>query len=222
MYNKICEKLKDGGADIVGCSYWEDTPFPGLYYAVSFGVRLSDAVIDTISEEGPSKTYFHHYRTVNTLLDSLSLSLIILLQREGYNAANIPASQSIEGYRGLFSHKAAAVKAGLGWIGKNAMFISREIGPRVRLATVFTDFPLPVTEHEYIDGCKACTVCKDKCPSGAISGLSWYPGINYGDFFDPELCSTYMKDKFKNIGRGAVCGICMRFCPYGMRGKSNG
>ena len=115
--------LTSGGAEAVGCSYWEDTPFPGLNYAISFCVRLSDAIIDTISEEGPSKTYFHHYRTVNALLDSLSLSVIIRLQREGYNAANVPASQSIEGYRGLFSHKAGAVAAGLGWIGKNAMFI---------------------------------------------------------------------------------------------------
>ena len=220
MYNKICEMLTSGGAEAVGCSYWEDTPFPGLNYAISFCVRLSDAIIDTISEEGPSKTYFHHYRTVNALLDSLSLSVIIRLQREGYNAANVPASQSIEGYRGLFSHKAGAVAAGLGWIGKNAMFISRERGPRVRLATVFTDLRLPVEDHEYKDGCGACTVCRDKCPSGAIAGVNWSRELNYSDFFDPELCSAYMKDKFKNIGRGAVCGICMRFCPYGMRRKN--
>lgn len=220
MYDKLCEELKEGGAEIIGCSYWEDTPYKGLLYAVSFGVRLSDAIIDTINEEGPSKTYFHHYRTVNALLDSLALRTVILLQRNGFNAANIPASQSVEGYRGLFSHKAAAVKSGLGWIGKNAMFISREIGPRVRLATVFTDMPLPVIEHEYKDGCGECTVCRDMCPSGAISGINWSLDVNYSDFFDPELCSTYMKEKFKNIGRGAVCGICMRYCPYGIRRRN--
>ena len=31
--------------------------------------------------------------------------------------------------------------------------------------------------------------------------------------FDAEKCSKYMKEKFQKIGRGAVCGICMRFCP---------
>lgn len=220
MYNKLTEELISGGAEITGCSYWEDTPYEGLHYAISFGVRLSDAIIDTISEEGPSKTYFHHYRTVNALLDSLALKTVIMLQRNGYNAANVPASQSIEGYRGLFSHKAAAVAAGLGWIGKNALFISRETGPRIRLATVFTDMPLPVCEHEYEDGCRECTVCRDMCPAGAILGVNWSKEVSYSDFFDPELCSTYMKEKFKNIGRGAVCGICMRFCPYGIRRKN--
>lgn len=220
MYNKLCEELILKGAEFTGCSYWEDTPFEGLNYALSFGVKLSDAIIDTIDEEGPSKTYFHHYRTVNALLDSMGLYAVIFLQRNGYNGANVPASQSVDGYRGLFSHKAAAVRANLGWIGKNAMFISRETGPRVRLATVFTDMVLPVPEYEYKDGCGACTVCRDKCPSGAIGGLNWHEKINYGEFFDPELCSTYMKEKFKNIGRGAVCGICMRFCPYGTRRKN--
>ena len=217
MYEKIKEMLINDGACFVGCSRQEETPFPGLDYCISFGIKLSSAIVDTIDEKGPSKTYFHHYRTVNTRLDQMALSAVIELERMGYNGANIPASQSTEGVRGLFSHKRAAVSAGLGWIGKSALFISRETGPLVRLATVFTDMPLPVTEHLYEDGCKDCDICKKMCPSGAISGKNWSRELNYSDFFDPELCSHYMKDHFKDIGRGAVCGICMRFCKYNKR-----
>ena len=42
-----------------------------------------------------------------------------------------------------FPHKTAATRAGLGWIGKTALFVSPEFGPAVRLATVFTDLELP-------------------------------------------------------------------------------
>ncbi len=215
MYQKITDILLDGGAAFVGCSYIEDTPFPGLNYAISFGIKLSTAIVNTISDKGPSKTYFHHYRTVNALLDSLGLKAVIELEKAGYNGANVPASQSVMGYRGIFSHKKAAVLAGLGWIGKSALFINEKTGPLVRLATVFTDMPLPVTQHEYKDRCKDCEICKKMCPSGAISGKTFSEDIPFSDFFDAELCSTYMKNNFKDIGRGAVCGICMRFCKYG-------
>ncbi len=214
MYEKISKMLLDGGAAFVGCSYQENTPFSNLNYAISFGIKLSSAIVSTISENGPSKTYFHHYRTVNALLDSLSLRAVIELEKAGYNGANIPASQSVMGYRGLFSHKKAAVSAGLGWIGKSALFINEETGPLVRLATVFTDMPLSLQNHEYKDGCKDCEICKNMCPSGAISGKTFSPELPFSDFFDAELCSSYMKDNFKDIGRGAVCGICMRFCKY--------
>ncbi len=45
-------------------------------------------------------------------------------------------------HRGLYSHKKAAVIAGLGTVGRNSLFIHHTHGPRVRLGTVFTDFPL--------------------------------------------------------------------------------
>ena len=56
MYEKIKEMLLSDGAAFVGCSYQEDTPFPGLCYCITFGIKLSSAIVDTISEKGPSKT----------------------------------------------------------------------------------------------------------------------------------------------------------------------
>ncbi|MDP4132434.1 MAG: epoxyqueuosine reductase [Bacillota bacterium] len=214
MYNNIIKPfILDSGASFCGVSYQEDTPFEGLNYAITFGIKLSDAIIDQIDEKAPTKTYFHHYRAVNTLLDSIALQTIIKIQKSGYNAANIPASQSISEYKGLFSHKKAAVDSGLGWIGKNALFISYEFGPCVRLCTVFTDMELPVSKHDYKDECGDCLICSKMCPSEAISGQAWHKEINFLEFFDAQKCSEYMKNNFKDIGRGAVCGICMRYCP---------
>ena len=47
----------------------------------------------------------------------------------------------------------------------------------------------------------------------AIRGRNYEPGMRREELYDAEACSRYMKTKFQAIGRGAVCGICMRHCP---------
>ena len=81
----------------------------------------------------------------------------------------------------------------------------------MRLATVLTDMPL-IPEHPVIEnGCGSCEICKKACPAGAIFGE--LPKTNGERNFDPEKCSKYMKEHFQDIGRGSVCGICIRVCP---------
>lgn len=210
--------LLERGACQVGFSYQKQTPFDGLFYAVSIVVKLSDAVVDQICHE-PTQTYFHHYRTVNAFLDHLMLELTINLEKEGYLAAAVPASQSTgdikRKYFGIFPHKTAAVAAGLGSIGKNALFLSEKFGPRVRLGTVFTNMALPVYEGPAKTVCTGCGACVAACPSGALTGKMWEEGSAREDFFSPETCSQHMKKAYQHIGRGAVCGICMRVCPVG-------
>ena len=63
----------------VGFSKCEDTPFPGLTHAVSMVFGLSDAVVEGITDM-PTHTYFHHYRTMNAYIDSVSLRLVLYLQ----------------------------------------------------------------------------------------------------------------------------------------------
>ncbi len=201
----------------VGFSKCANTPFSGLANAVSLVVRLSDAVIDQI-DNSPTHTYFQHYRTVNAYLDSVMLQLVMALQEKGYNAASVPASQSVEGLQGIFSHKEAAVKSGIGYIGKSALFISKKHGPRVRLGTVFTDAPLETMCAVQESLCADCDICAKSCGAMAIKNVNYEQGMNREDIFDAKACSDYMKEKYKHIGRGAVCGVCMRVCP---KGKNN-
>ena len=200
----------------IGFSAQPDSPFEGLQRAVTLVVRLSDTVVDEIGD-APTKTYFHHYRTVNAYIDRVAEKIVLLLCAEGYKAAAIPASQSVEGFSGLFSHKKCAVMAGLGSIGKSALFISKRFGPRVRLGTVFTDAPLPVQGHAYEDLCGSCHLCADACGALAIKGVNYVPGMDRSELFDARACSEYMKREFQSIGRGAVCGVCMRVCPLGLK-----
>ncbi len=186
-------------------------------YGISLAARLSDAVIEEIAE-APTHTYFHHYRTINAFLDQMVLQTGFWLEQHGYRYLPIAASQSINlsgwEYRGRFSHKQLACMAGLGTIGKSSLFLHKTYGPRVRLASVLTDCPVAAGQSLPESPCGSCTKCVEACPAKAISGKPWQPGTPRDELFSAQACSEYMKRQFQHIGRGAVCGICIRVCPY--------
>ncbi len=209
----FCENL---GADLVGFSSLGQSGVKGqnLSYAVTIAVKIPDAILKTI-ESRPTIEYFHEYRTANALLDSISFRLARFIEKQGYNAFPIGASQSdpSANYSGIFSHKKGARLSGLGFIGKNCLLITKEYGSKVRLATVLTDMPLERQREIITNGCYKCDICQKACPSGAISGKLYQEGMQREDFFSAEKCSHNMKN-YKDVGRGAVCGICIKVCPY--------
>ncbi len=176
-------------------------------------------MIDKITS-GPTKMYFAHYRAVNTMLDGAALRCVVMLQRGGYNALAVPASQTTNNaaIAGDFPHKTAASKAGLGFVGKSGLFVTSEFGPRVRFATVLTDMAMvskPISKSE----CGECRLCESACPCGAIAGREWSENMRRDDIVDAALCARYMKDKYQKIGRGSVCGICVAVCSMYKRAK---
>ena len=220
MNNCYRDELKafaiENGVQIVGFCQLPASPVkdqPSLTYAISIGVKLSDAILKTI-QEAPSFAYFQHYRTANTLLDSIAYRLTQRVEALGFNALPIAASQSLgkeNKYSGIFPHKTAAVLSGLGFVGKSGLFISESFGSKVRLATVLTDMPLKAEKPIIENGCGSCSLCFESCPAGAL--FNQLPTANGERNFDPEKCSRYMKDNFQDIGRGSVCGICIKVCP---------
>ena len=102
--------------------------------------------------------------------------------------------------------------AGLGTIGKSALFLHRELGPRVRLGTLFTDCPLSDSAQTAVSSCGGCDLCVRACPAHAIKGAEWQAGLERSELFDADACNRYMREHFMGIGRGAVCGICMQVC----------
>lgn len=220
---KLEEKLKEWGASLVGFSNVHDklsTALKKYPYAVSVGVRLSDAIIDEIVDK-PTFTYFHHYRTVNAMIDQITLRGMLHIQETGSKALAIPASQTVNDtedvHFGLFQHKTAAVMAGLGWIGRSGLFISSRFGPRLRLGTILTDMPFNTVSEAFEQNCGDCRLCVQSCPAMALTGNCWEDGCDRSRLVDVNACSNYMTSRFKHIGRGAVCGICVRVCPWGIK-----
>lgn len=178
MLKKIKERLELEGVDLVGAGEVGDLLSEKLKrfpFGVTIGIRLLDGILDEITE-GPTYTYFAHYRAVNAQLDRCSLLAAKMIERAGYKAFAIPASQSSpeDGLFGVFSHKAAAVRAGLGYIGKSALFLSDEFGPRVRLATVLTDYPFPAAQPSG-GACGECMRCVRRARPGRSPERNIFP-----------------------------------------------
>ncbi len=219
MYEKELEKiLKEAGADLVGFSSLGENrspEHPEYGYAVTIVRKLSRAVIKTING-APTMEYFQHYRATNARLDSIALDAVSFIENAGYLALPVAASQSTpdkkDEYRGIFPHKTGAVLSGLGFIGKNGLLIT-EYGSAVRLASVLTNMPLSAQKEIKPCLCGDCQICKNACPAGAITGELYVNGAERSTIFDAKKCSEHMKT-YKNIGRGAVCGICISVCPY--------
>lgn len=218
---QLKEYLLGQGASDVGFAELPDEGLGECRFAVSVAVRLSQAIIEEIDGE-PTHTYFSHYRAVNAHIDRLLLLCGLFLQKHGYKYITVAASQSINkngwNYSGRYSHKKAARLSGMGSIGKNSMFIHRDFGSAVRLGTVLTDMPLTAERELCEPPCGECTACVGACPAGAITGEMWSENAPRESIFNPEKCSEHMKKAYKHIGRGAVCGICIKVCPHRFKG----
>lgn len=205
-----------GFADLSSLENGLNLGYPG---AVSVVVRLSKGILAQI-EDAPTATYFSHYRIVNRLIDEITLRVALALEEGGAMTLVVPASQSLPSvkgenpYRGLFAHKTAAVLAGMGWIGKSALFIHRDYGPAVRLGTVLTDAPLDTVAVLAESECGSCQACVKACPAMSIEGKLWKPGMERSQLIDARSCSEHMKEAYQHIGRGSVCGLCMVSCPH--------
>ncbi|MGM0702433.1 MAG: tRNA epoxyqueuosine(34) reductase QueG [Pseudomonadota bacterium] len=88
-------------------------------------------------------------------------------------------AQWIEGKVGPFGHRsfvdsapvmerALGRKAGLGWVGKNAMLLNPRAGSLFFLGELYIDLPLPVDPPFEGDHCGSCSACRTACPTGAI------------------------------------------------------
>ena len=113
--------------------------------------------------------------------------------------------------------RAAAVRAGLGWYGKNANVLLPGEGSWFVLGAVITDAPLVAADPAPVpDGCGACRRCIDSCPTHAIVA----PGV-----VDARRCLSWLLQatEFPRDYRRAVghrfygCDDCQEYCPPNRR-----
>jgi len=214
LTDRLRQHALGAGAALVG--FADITGLAELPRAVVVAMAHSPAVLAD-PEAMPTPEYYQEYLDFNARLDEIATELGRLIEEAGYrvklNGATVGQIDP-ETLSAPFSHKMAATRAGLGWIGKSALLVTPELGPALRLTSLLTDAPLevgsPITESE----CGDCTACQEVCPGNAISGELWYAGRPRGEFYDAFACRTAALQRAGARGiSSTICGMCMAVCP---------
>ncbi len=190
--------------------------------AVSVGIGIPNALVEQLEHRdrsGVRVSYRNHgYKVINTRLDLVTSRIACEIERAGYHALPVPASERMDSERicAEFSHKMAANLAGLGWIGKSCLLITPQRGPRVRWGTVLTDAPLETTASRVRSKCGRCTKCVDVCPVHAFTGRAFKEEEPRESRYDARACEKYF-DRMEEEGIVPICGMCLFVCPHGRR-----
>ena len=109
--------------------------------------------------------------------------------------------------------------SGLGEVSRiGEVILNPFLGPRLKSGVITTDMPL--AHDKPIDFglqrfCESCNKCARECPSGAITAG---PKLMFNGYeiwkSDSQKCATY---RITTEG-GAMCGRCMKTCPWNLEG----
>ena len=200
--------------------------FSNYKFGISIGRKLDDKIIEGLLD-GPTLEYYEHYHHINRELAILSQRIQEELRIVKINSHPVVPTISLGSpdYRKYLdtlsydiSHKMVATRAGLGWIGKTDLLISKKFGPRLRLVSILLEsnpgeIAVPVEKSR----CGKCTICVEKCPAGAASGMLWSTNVSRDQFFDAfrcrEKCGELARQKLNVDER--ICGLCVSVCPVG-------
>ena len=106
-----------------------------------------------------------------------------------------------------------AVRAGVGFYGKNTMLITRRFGSWVVLGTLVTDVDIERSTPLELD-CGACTLCVDACPTGALDepgALDSTKCLSYWSQASGPIPENY-REEFGDQVHG--CDICQDVFPW--------
>lgn len=144
-------------------------------------------------------------------LDAIAFGLAAELDLHGVGAVPVPSADPCEYWdddrqhgQGILSLKHAAVRAGLGKIGKNTLLVNDAFGNMLWLGAVLVDTELAADPLAAYDACiPGCRACLDACPGRALDGTT----------IIQKRCRPNM---IKCTGSGSWlinCNLCRKVCP---------
>ena len=114
---------------------------------------------------------------------------------------------------GALVDTAVAQRAGIGFIGKNGLVISKEYGSYMFLGELITN--LEIEPDQPVDyGCGDCRRCLDACPTSCLIGDGSMNAKRCLSFQtqDKGMMDLEFRKKIKTVIYG--CDICQISCPY--------
>lgn len=114
--------------------------------------------------------------------------------------------------------RAYAEQAGLGYIGRSGMLITREYGTWVFLALILTTLELPFDEPVTYNFCGSCTRCIDACPTKALVGDGTLVSQKCISYQTIENRGEIPASIHNGMGTHLFgCDICQTVCPHNSR-----
>jgi epoxyqueuosine reductase len=172
LYELIVGKMQSYPSTIFGITDISYSDYSNQYkYALVLAVPHKEIIsLHNYSEEKFEEIICIAREQINVIISDLSN----LLKKYNIEYYVPPVAQTNEeSLVAPFSFKYAAVSAGIGWIGKNDVLITKEYGPRVRLSTILINYDLPIGKPITESMCDdECFLCIDACPHMALKGYT--------------------------------------------------
>ena len=156
------------------------------------------------------------YQEINAYFNDVNQAVRDYLESQGYLAATIPATHTYDprDLKARWSHRSAAVIAGLASLGANRLAITDK-GSGGRFCTVITSAKLESNAKPALERCLyfkngSCGLCFRACPVGALRP----------DGMDKFACQDELNKNQERIRRETAlvsadtCGKCISICPF--------
>lgn len=219
IQRELIAEIEKQGADFiyfVDISHLEEKQNKGFPTAILFGITLSKDYLGKVAENpdfvdlmkinGTIGNDEFHLTELKT--DRIADYIEKYIDFKGFKAYS-QSEDNIQktGYydnenrKTPLPHKTIAVYAGLGWIGKNNLLVTKEYGSAISMCSVLTNAPVESIRREPIDSnCGDCNICEEVCKPNAIKGEIWERGVEREKIVDVFSCTT--------------CLQCMVQCPW--------
>ena len=178
-----------------------------IVVALNYKLREEDA--GPVSSDDPvgRVAQYAQYEDYHPFLKSLLHKLADFLQAK----TDRPQAFKICVDSAPAAEKALAVRAGLGFIGKNHLLIHPQLGPQILLGELITTASLR-PDRAHPGTCGDCDRCLRACPTGALRP---------DGFLDARRCISYLTQyelqdqRARDIGDWLFgCDECLLACPF--------
>lgn len=119
------------------------------------------------------------------------------------------------------SDRAWAVRAGLGWRGRNTLLVNPELGSYCYIGELVTTFAVDQYDSPIENRCGDCHRCVEACPNSCLvpleNGDYWNDARHCASYHTIENRADNLPDDVRLSGYAFGCDCCQLVCPYNIK-----